>query len=308
MNKFVMPAASREDIRRGIIYVLLSVFIFGGINAMVKWVAAIYPVTEIVFFRCLFSMIPTFVLVAAHGGFSNLRTHRLGEHLARSIMQFMSMLCIFTAYRIMPLADAVAISFASPLFLTVLSIPLLGEKVGPHRWGAVLVGFAGVMLMVQPGPGMLESGAVFAIASAFIGASVTVALRRMSLTESSTTLLFYQIMLNATLSVMLLPLGWVTPTWFDTALMGLIGIMSGVGQYWWMLAFRYAPASVAAPFNYTSIIWAAFFGYLVWGDVPGPALIGGALIVVASGMYILYREAVRRVPQSESQPATKSLD
>lgn len=303
-----MPAASREDIRRGIIYVLLSVFIFGGINAMVKWVAALYPITEIVFFRCVFSMIPTFVLVAMHGGFSNLRTHRLGEHFARAIMQFMSMLCIFTAYRIMPLADAVAISFASPLFLTVLSIPLLGERVGPHRWGAVLVGFAGVMLMVQPGPGMLEGGAVFAIASAFIGASVTVALRRMSLTESSTTLLFYQIMLNTALSAMLLPLGWVTPTLFDAALMGMIGIMSGVGQYWWMVAFRHAPASVAAPFNYTSIIWAAFFGYLVWGDVPGPALIGGALIVVASGMYILYREAVRRVPQSESQPATKSLD
>jgi drug/metabolite transporter (DMT)-like permease len=308
MTKFVMPAASREDIRRGIIYILLSVFIFGGINAMVKWAATIYPVTEIIFFRCLFSLIPTFVLVAAHGGVSKLRTHRFGEHLARAIMQFMSMVCIFVAYRMMPLADAVAITFASPLFLTVLSIPLLGERVGIHRWGAVLVGFIGVMLIVEPGPGLLESGAIFAIASAFIGASVTVALRRMSLTESSTTLLFYQIMLNLMLSILLLPLGWVTPTWFDGAVMALIGILSGIGQYWWMLAFRYAPASVAAPFSYTSIIWAAMFGYLVWGDVPGIALLGGAIIVVASGLYILYRETVRRVPQSDSQPATKSLD
>lgn len=308
MTKFVMPAASREDIRRGIFFVIASVFIFAAVNALVKWLTVQYPVTEIVFFRCMFSLIPTFYLVATHGGITLLRTHRFGEHFARSMMQFTGMLCIFTAFRLMPLADAIAITFASPLFLTVMSIPILGERVGIHRWGAVLVGLIGVIWMVQPGPGILESGAIFALANAFISASVTIAMRRMSLTESSTTLVFYQIVLTAMFSILLLPFGWVTPTWTDTALMALVGIGSGVGQYWWTQGFRYAPASVAAPFSYMSMIWAVLFGYLVWGDVPTLALLGGAVVVVLSGIYILYRETVRRVPQAEVQPAAPKHD
>jgi drug/metabolite transporter (DMT)-like permease len=308
MTKFVMPAASREDIRRGIFFVIASVFIFAAVNALVKWLTVEYPVTEIVFFRCMFSLIPTFYLVATHGGITQLRTHRFGEHFARSMMQFTGMLCIFTAFRLMPLADAIAITFASPLFLTVMSIPILGERVGIHRWGAVLVGLIGVIWMVQPGPGILESGAIFALANAFISASVTIAMRRMSLTETSTTLVFYQIVLTAMFSILLLPFGWVTPTWTDTALMALVGIGSGVGQYWWTQGFRYAPASVAAPFSYMSMIWAVLFGYLVWGDVPTLALLGGAAVVVLSGIYILYRETVRRVPQAEVQPAAPKQD
>jgi|GEM_PF-1120435 len=208
-----MPASSREDIQRGIVYVLLAVFTFSAVNALIKWLSAVYPVTELVFFRSVFALAPTFALVATHGGISQLRTRRFGEHLARAFIQFLSMTSIFTAFSMMPLADAIAITFAAPLFMTVLSIPLLGERVGIHRWGAVVVGFAGVLLMVRPGPGVLESGAVFALMNAFLSASVTIALRRLSVTESSTTLVFYQIVIPAGLSTLLLPFGWVTPTW-----------------------------------------------------------------------------------------------
>lgn len=303
MTKFVMPPASREEVRRGIVFILLAIFMFGAANALVKVATETYPVTEIVFFRCAFALLPALVFVARAGGFSTLRTHRFGEHFSRALMQFMGMMAIFTAYKLMPLTDAVAITFAAPLFMTVLSIPLLGERVGLHRWGAVIVGFSGVMLMVRPGPGILESGAIFALANCFISALVTIALRRMSVTESSAALVFYQIAITAALSVLLLPFGWVTPGWKDLGILAAIGIASGIGQYWWTQAFRYAPASVAAPFSYTSMFWAVLFDFLIWRSVPALALLGGAAIVVASGLYILYRETVRGVAQASSQPA-----
>jgi drug/metabolite transporter (DMT)-like permease len=203
----------------------------------------------------------------------------------------------------MPLADAVAIQFASPLFLTVLSIFLLGEQVGLHRWSAVLVGFAGVLFMVQPGPGMLQSGAVFALANAVITASVTIAMRRMSLTESSTALVAYQGLFTVLLGACLLPFGWVTPhSWAPVALVVGAGILSGIGQFCWTQAFRFAPAAVAAPFSYMSMIWALGLGFVLWGDVPTVTLLAGGVVVAGSGLYILYRETVRRRAAGSAAP------
>ena len=306
MANFAMPTPTREEIRRGILYIVAAVFVFAVVNALVKWQVATYPVTEVVFFRCWFALLPGVVLIAANGGIGALRTRRPFAHVSRAAVQFLSMIAIFTAFKLMPLADAVAITFANPLFLTVLSIPLLGEKVGLHRWGAVLVGFAGVMIMVQPGPGVLESGALFALANAFLGAAITISLRRMSLTETSTALVVWQLATTAILSTLLLPLGWITPTPWDAAVLALIGLGSGVGQYLWTQAFRFAPAAVAAPFSYTAMIWAMLLGFAIWGDVPTLALLVGAIVVAASGLYILYREtARRRAAQPTAQPASE---
>jgi drug/metabolite transporter (DMT)-like permease len=226
-----------------------------------------------------------------------LRTKRLHQHVTRSVLQFVSMVCIFTAFGLMPLADATAITFASPLFLTMLSIPLLGEQVGIYRWSAVIVGFVGVLIMVQPGPGLLHSGALFPLANALINACVTIAIRRMTLTESSTTLVFYQTLVTGLIGLALLPFFWVTPDLVDLALFSATGLLSGIAQFWWMQGCRYVPAAVAAPFSYTSMIWSLALGYLVWSDVPSAAVLAGAAIVIASGLYILYRETVRRVPK-----------
>ncbi|MEJ0071489.1 MAG: DMT family transporter [Pseudomonadota bacterium] len=289
-----MPTPSLEEVRRGIIYMIVSVFIFALANAMVKWLVADYPITQVVFVRCLFALLPCGVLVATHGGLPVMRTKRLKDHALRAVSQFIGMVCIFTGFRMLPLADAVAIQFASPLFLTVLSIFLLGERVGLHRWSAVLVGFAGVLVMVRPGPGMFESGAIFALGNALISASVTIAMRRMSLTESSTALVVWQALFTLVLSACLLPFGWVTPDGFALLLMAGVGILSGVGQFCWTQAFRFAPAAVAAPFSYMAMIWALGIGYVVWGDVPTLPLLAGGVVVAGSGLYILYRETVRR--------------
>src|SRR5262249_37690050 len=155
------------------------------------------------------------------GGIAAFHTNRPLEHFGRSALQFISMISIYVAFHLMPLADAVAITFSNPLFLTVLSIPVLGEKVGRHRWGAVIVGFIGVLIMVQPGAGVFSIAALLALVNAAVGASVTTALRRMSLTERSITLCLYQALGTTILSTLLLPFGWVTPSWS-----GFIGLAS----------------------------------------------------------------------------------
>jgi len=289
-----MPVPTREEVRRGIVYVVASIFVFALTNALIKWLVARYSVVEIVVFRSTFALVPCLYLVATRGGILALRTKRLHQHVTRSILQFVSMICIFTAFGLMPLADAVAITFASPLFLTMLSIPLLGEQVGIYRWSAVIVGFVGVLTMVQPGPGLLHSGALFPLANALINACVTIAIRRMTLTEASTTLVFYQTLVTGVIALVLVPFFWVTPDLVDLVLFSDTGLLSGIAQFWWMQGCRFVPAAVAAPFSYTSMIWSLALGYLVWSDVPSAAVFAGATIVIASGLYILYRETIRR--------------
>ena len=306
-RRFAMPVPSREEVRRGIFYMISAVLAFSLINAGVKWETARYPLGEIIFLRCVFSLIPCLALLAANGGWRLLRTQRMREHIGRAVMQFISIVSIFAAFAVMPLADAVAITFSAPLFLTILSIPMLGERVGRHRWAAVLVGFLGVLMMVGTrdgfGSGFVSTGALLALLSAAISASVTIAVRRMTLTEATPTLVTYQALMTLVLSAALLPLGWVWPHWDDLLLLAGVGICSGIGQYWWTQAFRLAPAAVAAPFSYLAMVWALGLGYVVWGDVPSSSLIAGAVVVAASGLYILYRETVRRLPTTAAVPA-----
>jgi drug/metabolite transporter (DMT)-like permease len=294
MTGFAMPAPTREEVRRGILFVVASILVFSVVNAIVKWLVVRYSVVEIIFFRSSFALLPCLYLIATHGGMPVLRTRRLHEHITRSALQFISMMCIFTAFGLMPLADAVAITFSSPLFLTVLSIPLLGEQVRVHRWTAVVVGFIGVLIILPPGSGMLKSGALFALTNAIMNALLTIAVRRMSVTEASTALVFYQTLVTAVIALVLLPLFWTSPSLLDIGLFAAAGLLSGIGQYWWTQAYRFLPAAVAAPFSYTSMVWSLILGYAVWGDIPTAAVLCGAVVVVASGLYILYREAIRR--------------
>lgn len=307
-RRFAMPAPSRQEVRAGIFYMLASVFVFAVMNALVKWQGERFPLGEVVFFRSAFSVLPCLALLAGSGKpWRRLRTERLKQNIGLGILQFISMLLIFAAFGMMPLADAIAITFSTPLFLTLLSIPLLGEHVGPHRWAAVLVGFVGVLLMIGAGGGLggglASTGALLALANAAIGALGAIALRRMTLTEPSLVLVAYPALVTTLLSLALLPFGWVTPGWWDGLLLAGIGLGSGIGQFWATQAFRFAPAAVAAPFGYLTMIWSMGLGYLFWGDVPTAMLIGGAAVVVASGLYILYRETLRRAPTDAAEPS-----
>ncbi len=294
MAMFRMPAPTREELRRGVAFNVIAVITFAIVNATVKWQVTSYPATEVLFFRSAFSMLPAAFMVGTLGGMAALRTRRVGLHLGRGALHFAALICMFTAFRLMPLADAVAIMFTSPLFYTLLSIPLLGERIGAHRLLAVIVGFAGMVLMVRPGPGMFEIGASFAILTAIGGAMISINLRRMSVTETNVALVFYQLLATAVLSAFVLPFVWVTPTLADALVMAGIGLAAGIGQYWLTLAFRNIPAAVMAPIQYTAMLWAAILGYLVWSDIPSPAVIAGAVLIAGAGLYIVYRETLHR--------------
>jgi drug/metabolite transporter (DMT)-like permease len=288
------PSPRADQIPLGILYMVGSTLVFAAVNAAMKWEVALYPVGEVAFIRSLFSLLPCYALILPRTGLAVLRTERPFDHVKRAASQFCSMMSLFLAFQFMPLAGAIAISFSAPLFTTLLSILVLKERVGVHRWSALLVGFMGVLFVTRPGIGMLQSGALFALANAVLISTVAIAIRRMSVTESIETLTFYQLTLITLFTALLLPLGFARPALKDALLMAGAGIANGVAQYWWTKSLHLAPPSAVTPFNYLSLVWATGWGFLVWGDVPTERLAIGAAIVVGSGLYILWRETVRR--------------
>jgi drug/metabolite transporter (DMT)-like permease len=286
-------AARRNQVPRGIAYMVASTVLFAAINAIVKWQLATYSVGEVAFYRALFALVTVAVMIIPRTGIGVFRTRRYLGHLQRGISQFGSMTCMFVAFSMMSLGSAVAISFAAPLFTTLLSIVILKEKVGLHRWGALIVGFVGVIIVTEPGPGTFKLGALFALANAVLSSSVAIAIRRMSVTESTETLTIYQLVIITCCTIFLLPFGFKPPTWFDAGALAVAGVGNGIAQYWWTRSLTLAPPSAVVPFNYLSLVWASALGFAVWGDVPTTHLMVGAVIVVCSGLYILWRETVR---------------
>lgn len=284
----------REQIPLGILYMVASSLLFAGMNALVKWEVAIYPVGEVAFYRCLFALVPLYLVILPRRGIAVFRTERLFDHVKRAVSQLCSMLAISMAFLLMPLASAVAINFSAPLFTTLLSVVLLKEKVGIHRWSALGIGFVGVLIVTQPGAGTIQPGALFSLLNAIMISTVAIAIRRMSATESSETLTIYQMTMLTLFTAALLPFGYAAPTRHDLLMFVILGLTNGVAQYWWTKALHLAPPSAVVPFNYLSLVWATIIGFVVWGDVPGRDLILGSAIVVGSGLYILWRETVRR--------------
>jgi drug/metabolite transporter (DMT)-like permease len=286
-------AARRNQIPRGILYMVLSTVMFAGVNAIIKWELARYPIGEVAFFRSVFAFIAVCAMILPRTGFAVLRTNRYREHFQRGLSQFGSMSCMFIAFRTLSLGAATAISFSAPLFTTLLSIVVLKEKVGIHRWSALLLGFVGVLVVTHPGAGTLSIGAFFALANAVLISSVAVAIRRMSATESTETLTIYQMSVITLCTIFLLPFGFTAPAWLDALGLAAAGVGNGIAQFWWTRSLSLAPPSAVVPLNYLSLVWATILGFAVWGDVPTPSLLVGSAIVVASGLYILWRETVR---------------
>jgi drug/metabolite transporter (DMT)-like permease len=278
---------------RGIYAMLAAVLLFSCMDALIKHAAADYPVGQIVFFRNLFAFIPVFYFVRQAGGPAVLRTRRLGGHVLRGIVGVTAMACVFTAFKLLPLGEAVALTLSGPIFLTALSVPLLGEKVGVRRWSAVAVGFVGVLVMTRPGSGVFDPVALFALFGALFYALAMISIRWLSSTEPAATTVFYFTLFATAAGAASLPFGWQTPTAAGFLLLAGIGLIGGLAQMAMTEAFRLAPVSIIAPFEYLALVFAVGFGYLFWDEVPDAYIFGGAALVVAGGLYILHRETVR---------------
>ncbi len=292
----VVPAqpARREHVPLGILYMVGATIMFAGSSAVSKWLVASYPVGEVLFTRTAVSLVACALFIMPQTGLAVFRTHRLGHHVMRSVSQGFSQTFLLIAFSLMPLASAIAINFSAPLFAILVSALLLKEAVGLARWAALLVGFCGVLIVTQPGAETFQIGALFALANAVLYGSVTAAVRGMTATELAGTLTLYQLTLLTALFTLFLPLGWISPTPVDAGWIVFNGVSNAVGQYWWTRALHLAPASAVAPFYYLSLIWASILGFAIWGDVPTIALVTGSVVVVASGLFLIWRESNAR--------------
>ena len=298
----VTPTAAQLPHHRnglGIAYRMLAMVCVACLSATVKWTGHRgIPVFEIVFFRNAFAFVPLGLYIWRTTGLSVLKTRRPLGHLYRSAVGMTGMICSFFALQRLALTEATAFTFAAPLFMTALSALMLREPVGPHRWGAVLVGFVGVLIMVRPEPGHMNlTGVAFALTAALGSALAMVQIRQIAVTEKGPTIVFYFTLAGTLVGLAGSLLHWAPPDPMTLAVLIAGGLIGGVGQLFLTEAIRVAPVGVVAPFDYSQLIWATGFGFLIWGELPHPATIAGAMVVAASGIYILHRE-LRRFRQS----------
>jgi drug/metabolite transporter (DMT)-like permease len=290
---------------KGILCFVLSVFLFSMLNVIVKHLSTGYSILQITFFRCLFALIPAMMMAAAMGGVQKLKTKRIGGHLGRAFAGTTSMIFFFYAFHLMPLAEAQAIGFSGPIFVALLSILILKEQVGPHRWGAIIAGFIGVMVMINPVGAMTGNhhvnmlGAGSALLSAFLYGFSMIGMRSLAQTESIVTSVLYFSIFSTIGTALALPFVWKAPAFEDFALFIASGLIAVLSQTFMTRAYQYASAAVVSPFTYTSMIWAALFGWMFWSEVPSPTIWYGAVIVIASGLYILWRETRHHIPITE---------
>jgi drug/metabolite transporter (DMT)-like permease len=294
----------KDHVPRGILCMVLATILFSTAAALTKWLVGLYPVGEVVFARSFASFIVCAVVMLPMTGLSVYVTRRPRDHLARGLSQATSQTLFALAFTLMPLAGAVSINFSAPLFAALVSIFWLKERTSLARWAALLIGFAGVLIVARPGADSFSLGALFALGNAVLYGSVTVAVRGMSKTESANTLMIWQITTLAVLHSFLLLFGFRWPQPIDAAMMFGSGLFNAVGQYFWTQALHLAPATAVAPFYYLMLVWALGFGFFIWGDVPSASLLLGSAIVVASGFFLFWREA--RLQRSVARAAQQT--
>jgi drug/metabolite transporter (DMT)-like permease len=288
-----VPGKRADNVLLGIAFMVAATVLFAGTAALAKLMAAMYPVGEVMFFRSFSSLVVCAAFVLPFAGFSVFATRRPRDHLVRGLSQSISQTFTVLAVSMMPLAGAIAINFSAPLWSALLSVLWLKERAGPARWTALLIGFVGVLVVTHPGADSLQIGALFALGNAIMYGSVTVAVRGMTATESTPTLLMWQTATMAVLHSLLLLFGFRWPAQMDAVLLILSGVANAAGQYFWTRALVLAPATAVSPFYYLMLVWALVIGFLVWGDVPTLALLLGSAIVVACGLFLLWHEAKR---------------
>jgi drug/metabolite transporter (DMT)-like permease len=279
---------------RGSIWVALAVVMFSVMTMLIKLVGARLPVVEILFFRqiVMFGFIAPLLWRA---GPAALRTERVGLHGFRVLAALFAMLAGFTALVHMPLADATAISFAKTLFVTVLATLVLHEVVGLRRWTATLVGFCGVLVVLQPSGAGIGHYALLALASAMAVAAVQISLRLLTRSESSLTIMAYQAI---ALTVLLAPAAawwWVNPTPLEWLALLAIGFFATLGQWCNVTGFRTGEAAAVAPMDYTRILFATVIGIAVFHEVPTLATFVGTAIIIGATLYTLKRSAAQKV-------------
>ena len=283
----------------GFLYMFLSVCTFSVMDLLVKW-SSDYPTGEVLFFRGFFGLLPTYFLIPKNKLKTFYTTERSKEHLFRCLMGLMALIAIVIALRELPLAVVVSLSYAAPLFITVLSIFLLSEKVGVFRWLAVLIGFVGVIIIAEPGfKGMnylYFLPLIFCIGMAF----VTITIRKLSATEPIWLISIFFTITISIAGLATIPMGWIMPNVQDFVLLALIGVTGGSANLFLTQSYKLSEVSLVAPLKYLALIFAIIFGYLIWNEIPTIKTLVGSSIVVLASLIIFRREIYHKhkIPSS----------
>ena len=273
----------------GFFYMFISVCAFSVMDIIVKW-SDNYPVGEVLFFRGLCGLIPLFFLIPKEKYFNFYKTNRRFLHFKRCASGLIAIVSIFIALRKLPLATVVSISFAAPVFTTIMSIFLLNEKVGLYRWLAVIVGFIGIIIISEPGFSSMNLYYLYPIVFCLGLSYVAIAIKQLSETEPVWLISFYFSLSIMILSFFTIPQGWLLPNTKDLLLLSLLGILGGLANLWLTQSYKFSDVSLVTPLKYLALIFAIFFGYIIWGEIPTYKTLIGSLLVIFSSIIIFRRE------------------
>ena len=280
----------------GFLYMFLSVCAFSLMDLIIKWTAD-YPLGQVVFFRGFFGIVFYFFVIPKNRINNFYQTNRAFLHFLRCFVGLIAMVAIFIALRNLPLATVVSISFAAPIFTTIFSIFFLSERVGIYRWLAVVIGFVGILIITEPGFESLNIYYIFPIIFCIGLSYVAIAIRQLSSTEP-----VWLISLNFSIVITIaglctLPYGWKIPSFFDFFVLSLVGLFGGVANLWLSQSYKFSEVSLVTPLKYLGLVFAIFFGYLIWGEVPSLKSLIGGLLVILSSIIIFRREIIiKKVP------------
>jgi drug/metabolite transporter (DMT)-like permease len=298
---------------RSIGFKLISALLFAAMSALVRQLGDVAPVGQMVFFRSAFAILPVVVIYAFRGELSTaVRTSRPLGQLGRGLLSVCGMFSNFSALTRLPLADATAISFASPLITVALAAIILKERVRIFRWSAVLIGFAGVIVMLTPhfevghyevgGTAVAAVGSGLAVLSAFCNAGTVIQTRRLTQSETTSSIVFYFSLVCAIAGALTLPFAWHTPTGSELVALISLGIFGGIAHIFLTESYRHATASVVAPFDYSAMLWALLLGYWLFGELPSALVYVGASIVAGAGLFVIWRE--RQLGLERARPSS----
>ncbi len=281
-----------ENRPRGLLLRFFAILSFSCMSVPIKLASeAGVALPEIMLWRQAMALPVVLAWIALGPGLASIKTARLPIHARRTVSGLMAMTCTFGALVLLPLAEATTFSFTVPIFATLLAATVLKERVGPHRWGAVIAGFAGVLIVLQPGQVAIPvAGAAVGLTGALLVGITSLQIRELGRTEAPTTTVFWFTTLSLPILGCILPFVMTAHDAHEWLLLLGIGTLGGIGQLFMTSSLRHAPVSVVVVVDYSGLIWASLFGWLIWNHLPAPATWIGAPLIIASGLYIVWRE------------------
>ena len=290
------------NIGKGIVLKLISAVLFAVMSALIRYLGARYPIGEVVFYRSAFAVVPVMAVYAWRGELAAVvRTERPLGQAGRGALSIVGMFCNFGALARLPLIESNAISFTSPLFSVALAALVLKERVRIYRWSAVIIGFIGVLVVLAPhltgdeltlamASATSIAGVTYALTGSLANAGTVIQTRRLTQSESTSSIVFYFSLSCALAGLVTLPFGWISPSAGNLLVLISIGLLGGSAHIFLTESYRHASASVVAPFDYTSMIWALLLGYAMFGETPTPMIVAGSAIIAAAGLFVIWRE------------------